>query len=143
MKESLLCRWFADAAGAIRQSSDSGSRRDFSAIVDLSRRLRKDRVFLEEGQDRYLAFVAERFLRSVHGNLFMDTPYDDELAAKRATLLTTIGECLAGAGVALSQQNVLAAHQSLQTAVNAYLDLIEEFNLRFRTRASVLEGGDP
>jgi len=130
MQQSRLARWFEEAGEAVACSIESGDS-DWKQVVALTKRLHRDRPFLFDPIERYVAFVVERYLRTVYGNLCMDTPYSETLKIKRRALLGDIGTSLKKVSELLNAKNLAAVHVELSSMVNAFFNLVDELNVEF------------
>ncbi|MCL4538148.1 MAG: hypothetical protein M1378_00860 [Bacteroidetes bacterium] len=96
---------------------------------------------MTDPSERCIAFLTERYIVAVHGNLFMDTPFSDELQKARAHLLEIIGGSLEVMAQGLIDKDYQKGSESLGEAVSCYLETIENLNASYQSNLSERQGG--
>lgn len=133
-RDSLLEKWFNETGNAIQKSIASKENRALTHIVELERKLRRDRAFFNEDFERSAAYLTEIFLRSLHGNLFLDTPFSEELQEEKDQLVSYLGEAMIKMSEKIKSGDQVGFFASLGNVVNHYLDIVEAANLRFQEK---------
>jgi len=141
MATSLLSKWFRRAGCAMEASPATDETVGLKNLVQLAHDLRKNRVFLQDPSERYIAFLTERYIRAVHGNLFMDTPFSQDLRDTRSSLLKVISASLKEMAEGLDEGDHGKAHQGLSKSVNYYLEIIEKLNAAYAAEHLEQKGG--
>lgn len=130
MSEKLLSTRTSKAGQAILDSFDKEDGKALEHFVELAWQLRKDRPFLAE-DERALGYLLEVFCRSVQQNLFLDTPFSDELEKEREELLHQIGAGLLKISDSTRLGRITNASESFLNIINSFLGSIERLNKSF------------
>ena len=133
MAMTLLSKSLSQAGQAITESFRKDDGRALEYFVGIVKQLRKDRPFITDSNERSVAYLLEIFSRSVHNNLFLDTPYSEVLEKERQQLLVTMGEYFTLMGKALEDRNKASLQDCIDFVVNEFLDVVEKLNQNFES----------
>lgn len=127
MAVTLLSKSLSKTGQTIVESITNNDDKALEHFIGLVKQLRRDRPFIGESE-RGLAYLLELFAKSVHNNLFLDTPFSEVLKERRQHLLKAMGECLKNMGKALEDANNKDLQINLNQMVYEFLETVDQLN---------------
>jgi hypothetical protein len=132
MAVTLLSNSLSKTGQALIESIDHNDDKALEYFIGLVKQLHKDRPFIEESE-RGLAYLLELFAKSVHNNLFLDTPYSEMLQDRRQHLLRGMGQYLVNMATAMENANNTDFRTNLNKMVYEFLETVDQLNQDFES----------